>query len=384
MRRNVLHLIDTGGPGGAETIYLELVTRLSPAAWTSTAVVPLTDWLSGALEARGVDPIVLPSRRAFDVAYVKGICDIVRKARVDLIHAHLLSTSVYGSLAGALMRVPLVCTFHGQVDVSDSERFLPAKFRIIDRRANHVTFVSSALRRDVLSRMSLKRARTHVVPNGIDLDAFRSDPSGESRASGGFRSELGVGPDEVLIGAVGNVRPSKAYDVLLRSVAKLLQTGRKCRVVVVGQREGVPGLYEGLVTLQADLGLADAVEFVGFRDDIPRVMRGLDVYVCSSHAEGFSLTTVQAMAMGLPVVATQCGGPEEIVTPGETGTLVPTNSPDALAHALASYIDDASMREATGARARSDAVSRYGVDAMVRGYERVYAEALDFRPAGSR
>lgn len=382
MQRNVLHLIDTGGPGGAETIFLELVSRLPDDTWTSTAVVPLVDWLSGALEERGVHPVLLPSDRAFDVAYVKGIYRLARETRADLIHAHLLSTSVYGSIAGALLRVPVVCTFHGQVDVSATERFSGAKFRIIDRASNHVTFVSSALQRDVLLKMPLKRARTSVVPNGIDLDVFK--PDDRLRDAAAVRAELGIAPDEVLVGAIGNVRPSKAYDVLLRAAAKLRESGVKCVVVVVGQREGAEGLYKGLVALQKELGLTDAVHFIGFREDIPRVMRALDVYVCSSDAEGFSLTTVQAMAMALPVVATRCGGPEEIVTDGVTGTLVPARSPDALAAALTVYIRDPALRATVGTRARAAAIARYSVDGMVRGYERVYAEALGRRkPRGS-
>jgi glycosyltransferase involved in cell wall biosynthesis len=296
-----------------------------------------------------------------------------------VIHAHLLSTSVYGSIAGFLLRIPVVSTFHGQVDVSESERFVGAKLRIIDRPANHVTFVSASLRRNMLAKLPFKRAHTSVVENGIDLEAFIPLHVNGSHGQAQIRNELGVADDEVLIGAIGNVRPSKAYDVLLRAVARLKETGRKFRAVIVGQREGIPGLYESLSALQAELGLGRAVEFVGFRDDIPDVMRGLDIYVCSSHAEGFSLTTVQAMSVGIPVVATRCGGPEEIVTDGVTGTLVPTNSPDALAAALSSFVDDPALRAAVGLRARAEAVSRYGVERMVRGYERVYEEALGLR-----
>src|SRR5688572_29706459 len=98
----VLHLIDTGGPGGAETIHAEL-------------------------EARGIKPVLLTSRGSFDVGYLAALFNLVRRHRVDLIHAHLLTTSVYGSLVGRLTGVPVICTFHGQPDLPPDERFRAAK-----------------------------------------------------------------------------------------------------------------------------------------------------------------------------------------------------------------------------------------------------------------
>jgi len=118
------------------------------------------------------------------------------------------------------------------------------------------------------------------------------------------------------------------------------------------------------------------VTFAGFRPDVHRALASFDAYAITSRSEGFSLATVQAMASGLPVVATRCGGPEEIVDHGATGILVPNGSPEAVADALFHLRNDAAARHSLGEQARRVAETRYTVAAQVRAYERVYEEAL--------
>lgn len=366
VRRTVLHLIDTGGPGGAETIFLNLVEGMPTRGWRSVAVVPTRDWLAQTLEARGITPILVPTDRAFDVPYLARVAALARGHDVDVIQAHLLTSSVYGSLAGRLTRRPVVCTFHGHADVAPDESLKGLKFRIIDRRSNRVVFVSEALRRAVLARTGIDAGRTRVIPNGIDGASFRP------REAGDLRDELGVRSDEILLGAVGNVRPSKAYDVLLHATARLRRRSVRCRVVVVGQAKGP--LFRELEALRDRLGLGDVVSFVGFRQNVERWINACDVYVISSSAEGFSLSTVQALACGTPVVATRCGGPEEIVEDGRTGLLVDAGSPEALAGAIETLVRDADRRSRL-ARAAPDSVrKRFTLDAMLDEYERLYAE----------
>jgi glycosyltransferase involved in cell wall biosynthesis len=135
-----------------------------------------------------------------------------------------------------------------------------------------------------------------------------------------------------------------------------------------------------VLALRAELGLESVVTFTGFREDVERVMAALDVFVVSSSAEGFSLTTVQAMAAGLPVVATRCGGPEEILRNGELGVLVPTRSPEALADAVQRLVDRPAERRRITLAARAEAESRFALTSMVSGYEALYERCLGLRP----
>jgi glycosyltransferase involved in cell wall biosynthesis len=369
--RAILHLIDTGGPGGAETVFLETVTGLDPQRWRSVSVVPERDWLDAALRERGEAPLLVPTEGAFDVRYLYRLLRLVREHRISLIHAHLLTASVYGSMVARMAGIPVVCTFHGPADIEREGRRLTPKLRILDRRKNRVVFVSEALRHRFTRQHPLQLAGSAVVANGIDGGAFRPgrDPS--------FRDELGVGCDDILVGAVGNVRPSKDYFTFLGAAAALVRRSPRYRFVVAGDVRSP--LLPDLLALRSDLGLDDKVVFSGFQTDAARIFRALDVYALSSRAEGFSLTTVQAMACGIPVVATRCGGPEEILRDGVTGHLVPTGNPGALADGIHEVAQNPERSRALAAAARGDAVRRFSVRAMISGYEGVYREALGDR-----
>jgi glycosyltransferase involved in cell wall biosynthesis len=375
-RKTILHLIDTGGPGGAETVFLDLVCRLDDERWRSVPVIPEEDWLGNALRRRGQEPLLVPTRGSFDVGYLRRLIRLVRQEGVSLIHAHLFSTSVYGSVVGALCRVPVVCTFHGQADAA-SERFRAAKLQILNRGGGRIVFVSESLRRFFLVLGGLNPGRTQVIYNGIDTEQFAPRPDRS------FRDELGMRPDEVLIGAVGNVRASKDYPNFLRAAALLRRRDPRYRFVIVGDSRPSPLMSE-VLALRAELGLESAVTFTGFREDVDRVMAALDVFVVSSSAEGFSLTTVQAMAAGLPVVATRCGGPEEILRNGEVGILVPPGSPEALADAIGQVVESPARRERITRAAREEARSRFALESMVSGYEALYERCLGMRPSVRR
>src|SRR5690606_23062610 len=135
--------------------------------------------------------------------------------------------------------------------------------------------------------------------------------------------------------------------------ARLRERSADYRFVIVGQAPGP--LYEQLVALRDSLGLRDAVQFTGFRPDVERLMAAFDLFTITSDSEGFSIATVQAMASRQPIVATRCGGPEEILVDGVTGALVPTGSPEALADEIHRLRHDPVARKAMGAAAYDSA-----------------------------
>jgi len=367
--KSVLHLIDQGGPGGAQTVFVDLATRMDRSRWRPIAAVPGAGWVADALTARGIQPVVTPIRHGpFDPRYLLQLISMIRRERVDLVHAHLLGPSVYGGLAGIACGVPVISTFHGHVDVAPDERFRGLKFRIIGRAAGAVVFVSERLRQFFLSVTPLDPGCTAVIHNGVDLSAFRPD------AARPFRREMGVGSDEFLVGAVGHIRPPKAYDVFIRAAAQLRRVSASFRFVIVGLPEGT--LLSDLTRLRDELGLRDAVTFAGFREDIQRVMAALDVYVISSSTEGFSLSAVQAMACGVPVVATRCGGPEEIVTDGATGLLVEVADPGAIARAVAALWEAPDLRRRLALSGQGSVRQRFSQERMIGAYDELYGRCI--------
>ena len=376
--RTILHLIDTTGPGGAETVYLTLATKLDRRRYRSvvTTDVPIPGapggeisprgWLYDALRAGGMEPVVVRTTRAFDLAYLARVVRLALATRARLIHCHLLTSSVYGSVAGLLTGIPVVATFHGAVDIPSGGRLSAFKVGIINRGARRIVFVSDHLRREMLSATALDGARSVVVHNGVDADRFRPAPNDR------LRRELGIAADVLLVGALGNVRSPKGYDVLLECAALVSASSRRVCFVVAGDGTGDRELYEGLLSQRARLGLEGSVHFVGYREDVAGFLNGLDVFVLPSRREGFSLSTLEAMACGLPVVATRSGGPEEIVEDGESGLLVPAGDARLLARAIERLRGDERLRGSLAARARSRAAASFSIDGMVGAYQRMY------------
>lgn len=374
---NVLHLIDTTGPGGAESVYVDIASGLDPARFKSIVTTDTPDsrdrthegisargWLFDTLTARGVTPVIAPTTRAFDAAFLMRLARICRAQRVDVIHSHLLTSSVYASVIGRLLRIPVVSTFHGVMDVSTPTRQTRIKIGLLNRLVSRAVFVSEYLRLELASSVGLRGQSSSVIHNGIDTTRFQPGP--HSR----LRERLGVSRAHTLIGAVGNVRPAKAYDVLLASAAEMLRAGILFHIVIAGDGEGE--LWETLMRQRAELRLEEHVSFVGFQHDVPDFLTGLDVYVLPSTTEGFSLAVVEAMACGLAIVGTRSGGPQEIIRDNESGLLVATSDAADLARALTRVAIDLPLRNRLGATARERAVSAFSTGTMIRQYERLY------------
>lgn len=284
-----------------------------------------------------------------------------------MIVAHLYGSSVYASLAGALLSIPVVSVLHGQSDVPDAERLSSLKATILCRASEKIVFVSKRLQDELGPRLRLTAARCAVIPNGIDTKVFRPDPDRSIRA------KLGISDDMPLIGAIGNVRQPKAYDVLLRAARALVNRSRRFHLVIAGDCSNALG--RGLDALRRDLGIDRHVTFLGLREDVPRVLNNLDAFVLSSHTEGFSIACIEAMACGIPVVATRSGGPEQILE-GDAGLLVPRGDPEALALAIDRVISSKDLAAALTAKAIKRVEEQYSLTTMLSRYETLLASVV--------
>jgi glycosyltransferase involved in cell wall biosynthesis len=364
---NVLHVIDTCGPGGAETVFLALAKGLDARRWRSFVAIPGKGWVYDNLVTNGFEPIITPLHGAFDLRYLARLCTAVRRNQIDLIQTHLFSGAVYGGLAGLFCGVPVISTLHGRPDLSGSPMYRAAKFGILRRAVTTTVFVSESLRQFFLASGHLNHNRTVVIADGIDASVFapRRDTS--------LRRELGIGEREVLVGAVGNVRPAKSYDVLLRAAA-LLRQSPEYRFVVVGEAQGA--LQQKLLALRDQLGLVSTVTFTGFKSGVHHVMNNFDLYASTSSSEGFSLSVVQAMACGVPVVATKSGGPEEIITHDVDGLLVDINSPEQVAAAVHRLSNESATRRRLTEAGRRTVETRFTIQHMLNSYEHLYDQCL--------
>jgi len=360
----ILHTIDTTGPGGAETVFIELATQLPRDKYRAVVVIRGKGWVYEELCRRGVEPILLDAKGSFNWRYLLKLREIIKHENVDIIQSHLLGSNVYCAIAGWLTRRPVVATFHGAVDIGTQERFMAIKFGAINLGASAVVAVSDSLRQDLVNRTPLAPARLKVIYNGIPCATF-------SRAKENtLRMRFGWGPDEVVVGSLGNIRPAKAYDILLQAAALLKTEQLPFRFVIAGQGKG--GLMESLMKLRSELGLEEVVQFLGFDDDPAAFLANLDIFLLTSISEGFSIATIQAMASGLPVVVTRSGGPQEIVTHGENGWIVDAGSPKAISDGLIHLLTHPQLRQQLAQKGKAHATARFDLSAMLRAYQYLY------------
>lgn len=219
---------------------------------------------------------------------------------------------------------------------------------------------------DLLRPAGRAGERTDVIPSGVDTDRFR--PTAER---GDAKARLGLDPKTPVIGTVGRLEPRKGTAVLVAALGALRAAGRPLAAVIVGDGP----LRDELVRDVAARGLTGSVQLLGDRSDVREVLAALDVFVLPSRTEGMSNALLEAMAMGLPVVATAVGGNQEVVTDGRSGVLVPADAAGAMAAAIARVLDDGAFAAALGSAARRAVEERYGARSMVRRLEAVYAAA---------
>ncbi|HEU4654410.1 MAG TPA: glycosyltransferase [Steroidobacteraceae bacterium] len=357
---NVMNVIDTGGPGGAETVFLNTSTGLDARSFRMTCVVSRDGWLANALRAKGCKPLIIPSSGSLNLRYLHRLIQVARDCKADVIMGHLYGSAIYCSLAGRLLGIPVISVLHGQSDVSSQERFSAAKRAIVRLGSTRAVFVSEQLKSALQSALKLRQEQCAIIPNGVEVESFRT---ADKRA---LRAELRLADDAVLVGAVGNIRKPKSYEVFLRAAKTLADRSESFRFVIAG--EGSGQLYEDLIKLRDSLGLGDKVVFLGLRSDIPNILRSLDIYVLSSTTEGFSIACIEAMAAGTPVVATRSGGPEEIIDDEHSGLLVPVKDPDALANAVYKIASNVELSKKLVSGATTRVESRYTLAAMLDSY----------------
>ncbi|VAW97977.1 FIG040338: Glycosyl transferase [hydrothermal vent metagenome] len=364
--KTILHIIDTTGPGGAETVFIDLLTRLPKNKFKAVVVIRGKGWVYDELIRRGVTPVLLDAKGSFNWRYLLQLRKIIKQEGVDLIQSHLLGSNVYSALVGLLTGVPVVATFHGAVDIGENERLKGLKFAAINFGTKRIIAVSENLRADIISRTRVNKNKLRTIYNGIAIDEF-SRP-----ASDAIRDKFGWSKNTIIVGSLGNVRTAKAYDILLHAAALLKNKSEKFKFVIAGQCN--TGLYDKLLSLRAELKLDNDVYFLGFNDNPAEFLSNLDIFLLSSISEGFSIATVQAMATGIPVIATKSGGPEEIISHGENGWLVDAGNPLAIKEGLEQLTDNPLILDKMSKKASDQVKTTFNMARTLSAYEAVYNE----------
>jgi sugar transferase (PEP-CTERM/EpsH1 system associated) len=363
---HIMHLTNYLGFAGAELGIMKLA-NLADRSRFRVSVCSCRPGDSRMPFARDVSVIHLNRRDGHDWRLVGALVRLLRRERPDILHTHGWATLCEGWLAATLARVPMVV--HGEHGTLETRPLNRRLQRWLWSRVDGVLSVSSRIADRMASEIRFPLGKITTIHNGVDLNRFK--PRHRDHA----RERLGLPADRFVIGSAGRMVPVKDHDTLVSALA-LLQT-RGVRVVAVMAGNGP--LESHLRQRVQELGLD--VRFLGSRPDMEQILPACDVFVSSSTSEGLSNTILEAMATGIPVVATRVGGTDELVEDGHTGLLVPASDPQAMAAAVMRIATEPFTQRAMATRSRERAERQFALDTMVRNYERVYLELVSRRPA---
>ena len=289
----------------------------------------------------------------------------LQKRRPDAVHFFLPEPYLAGSLAAMMARRHLRLMSRRSLNYYQHRYFVLAH---LERWLHRSTSVLLGNSRAVVDQLSYEAGNSHkvgLIYNGIALQKS-SDPMARQRA----RAELGLSNSTFTIVTVANLIAYKGHQDLLEALASIAESlPPQWRLVVVGRDDGIGEKLRKFVTMS---GLADHVDWLGERDDVPRILAAADLFVLPSHEEGFSNALIEAMASGLAAVATAVGGNVDAIVDRETGRLVAPHAPNQLATAILELALDSALRQSYGIAAKHRVEQLFSLEACVSGYENLY------------
>jgi glycosyltransferase involved in cell wall biosynthesis len=314
-------------------------------------------------------PALSPHLGLSDLSAFFQLFRIFRSWKPDVVHTHTAKAGAVGRAAARCAGVPgIVHTFHGHVLRGYFPRPVEGIFRAVERGLTRITdrivTLSPALKADLVAMGIAGPEKIDVIPLGMDLDPLLGCDS----RRGELRAELGIGDEEPLVGVVGRLVPIKNHRLFLEAARSMVDSGLPARFAVVGDGD----LRDSLMVFASELGIADRVRFLGWRKDMVPVYAGLDLLALTSDNEGTPVAVIEAMAAGVPVVATAVGGVPDVVRDGETGRLVPAGDAGAMGQAWRTALAEKMQTEQMRIRARHEVEERFGRERMLSSMSSLY------------
>jgi glycosyltransferase involved in cell wall biosynthesis len=374
--RRVLHIITELALGGAQRSTLQLLARLDRRRFHPTLLSSDGLLADAARTIADLEVILLPSlRRAihpfFDAVALGQLTAFIRRRRFDIVHTHSSKAGILGRWAAHLARTPVIVhTIHG----FGFHPFQPAPLRLsfqhLERATARITDALIAVSKhdyDLGLRLGIGRpSQYRLIRYG--LEAAQVAPNGDRSA---VREALHLNGAPV-VGTVACLKPQKAPLEFVRACARIRERIPQARFVLIGDG----GLRQQVEQEAERLGLGDSLHLLGWRTDVPHLLQAMDVFVLTSRWEGLPIACLEAMAAGLPVVATCAGGLPELLASGEQGVLVPIGQPEQVADGVVALLQDPARRTRIGRCNQQRLTGQFTVEEMVTQTQQLYEELL--------
>ncbi len=304
----------------------------------------------------------LPMKGDLDFGLVGRLRRVIATEKPDLVHIHSRrGADLWGGLAARIAGVP--CVLSRRVDNPEPRWVVKLKYRLYD----HVITISAGIRRVLLAE-GLASGQVSCVRSAVDAAPYLIDYD-----PAGFKAELGIAPDALLVGTVAQLIPRKGHRHLLAALPEVLARHPKLQVLIFGRGPLEAELKQAI----NEQNLAAHVRLMGFRDDLPAVLGCLDLLVHPADMEGLGVSLLQASAARVPIIATRAGGMPEAVRDGLNGRLIEPGDVAGLAAAMNELLDDARLRERMGQAGRQLVMDEFSIDAMCEGNLAIYRKVLN-------
>lgn len=360
----IAHVLPSFGLGGQERVALSLAKeqRAQGHAVFVVSLAPPPDGpLCSEFRAVGAVPVTVPKwGQGLDWSLPRRLARRFRDMGIAVVHAHNPQSLIYAAAAGKAAGAGVVYTSHGQNSLAAGPLWLT---RLASLFVDAYVGVSARIACRAHRYHECPETKVRIIENGVDLSSFRPDPQARREV----RAELGVPESSWLIGTVGRLAKEKNPALLLRAALPLL--GPQVRLLLVGDGP----LAHELRTLAAAQPECAFVSLTGARQDVPRLLAALDVFVLSSRTEGLPLALLEAMSVGLPIVATAVGGVPDVVRHDFSAKLVPSEDEVALRTTLAGLRDDRAEADRLAHNAREES-ARFSAALMAKRYGDLYQE----------
>ena len=359
----VLHVMNVAG---AEMLVAETIRRLGDRIDPVVLCLDRVGTMGEQLAASGTPVLAYGRRPGVDLGVSWRMARDIRSHRIDVVHAHQYTPFFYASIAARLsgVRPRVIFTEHGRhyPDVVSPKRRLINRV-VFDRLADRVNAVCEFSARSLAALDGFSAARIEVIPNGVDLPAYA--PAADRTA---LRTRLGLDPAKKYVATIARFHPVKDHATLVHAFALVASEVPDADLLLVGDGE----LRAELVALVAQLRITDRVQFMGVRRDVADLLRAADVFALTSVSEAASITLLEAMASGLPVVVTAVGGNPEIVRDKVDGFLAPRGDSTAVAQAMLRLLREPELAAALGQAGRERVRSKFQLEQTIERYYDLY------------